>query len=230
LTEYPTLFSPTEIGGVTLRNRIAHAAILTRYFRDHRPTEQLLNYYRSRARGGAAMIVTEPLAMTSVNRNSYKLRVWDEEGFDDLQRVAEVVRSEGAHILGQVQDPGAVATRWAQRQGRRRLGAAGRPELDRAAGAGSRRDSRACRRVGKGLRSPAVAPASAGVEMSSGHGHLFHQFLSPWSNRREDEYGGDLEGRTRFLRELIDAIRAECGRPFIIGLKLPADDGVPNSI
>ncbi|MEQ8515819.1 MAG: FAD-dependent oxidoreductase, partial [Chromatocurvus sp.] len=69
-----------------------------------------------------------------------------------------------------------------------------------------------------------------GVEISAGHGHLFHQFLSPWSNRRDDEYGGDLEGRTRFLRELVAAIRATCGRPFVIGLKLPGDDGVPHSI
>ncbi len=70
----------------------------------------------------------------------------------------------------------------------------------------------------------------SGVELSAGHGHLFHQFLSPWANRRTDKYGGDLEGRTRFLRELIAAIRAECGRPFIIGTKLPGYDGVANSI
>jgi hypothetical protein len=68
------------------------------------------------------------------------------------------------------------------------------------------------------------------VEISAGHGHIFHQFLSAWSNRREDEFGGDLAGRARFLTELIAAIRAACGRPFIIGVKLPGDDGVPGSI
>lgn len=230
MTEYPTLFSPTEIGGVTLRNRIAHAAILTRYFRDHRPTEQLLNYYRSRARGGAAMIVTEPLAMTSVNRNSYKLRVWDEEGFDDLQRVAEVVRSEGAHILGQVQDSGRGRHEVGRNDGA--VGASALPDdlswtVPRVLLPGDIRQlvdewaesSHRLQRAG-----------FSGVEISAGHGHLFHQFLSPWSNRREDEYGGDLEGRTRFLRELVAAIRSACPRDFIIGLKLPADDGVPGSI
>ena len=50
------------------------------------------------------------------------------------------------------------------------------------------------------------------------------------SNHREDDYGGDLEGRTRFLRELIAAIRSECPRPFIISLKLPGDDGVAGGI
>jgi thioredoxin reductase len=70
----------------------------------------------------------------------------------------------------------------------------------------------------------------SGVEISAGHGHLFHQFLSPWSNRREDEYGGDTLGRTRFLRELIAGIRAATTRPFMIGLKLPGADAVPGSL
>ena len=70
----------------------------------------------------------------------------------------------------------------------------------------------------------------SGIEISAGHGHLFHQFLSPWMNLREDEYGGDVEGRTRFLRELVSSLRAACGKNFIIGLKLPGDDGVPGGI
>ncbi len=50
----------------------------------------------------------------------------------------------------------------------------------------------------------------SGVELSCGHGHLFHQFLSPWSNRREDSYGGDWAGRTRLIAETVQAIRAAC--------------------
>jgi len=70
----------------------------------------------------------------------------------------------------------------------------------------------------------------SGLEISAGHGHLVHQFLSPWSNRREDAYGGDLEGRMRFLLEMIDAIRAETHRPFILAVKAPGDDGVQGGI
>ena len=69
-----------------------------------------------------------------------------------------------------------------------------------------------------------------GVEISAGHGHLFHQFLSPWSNARTDEYGGDLRNRTRFLTELISAIRNTCGSAFVIALKLPGEDGVAGGI
>lgn len=65
---YPNLFSPVELGGYTLRNRIIHASIVTQYVVNHAPSEKLLNYYRSRAAGGAAAIITEPIAMTAHNR------------------------------------------------------------------------------------------------------------------------------------------------------------------
>ena len=227
---FPTLFSPIDIGGVTLRNRIIHAAIVTQYVADGAPTERLLNYYRARAAGGAAAIVTEPIAMTRFSRLPSRLRCWDDEGFDQLQRVAATINESGAHVLGQIQDSG--RGRHAVGRNNEAVGASPLPDdlswtvpavlspaeiremIDHWA-QGARRLQRA---------------GFSGIEISAGHGHLFHQFLSPWSNRRTDEYGGDLKNRTRFLTELVSAIRAECGRPFIIALKLPGDDGVAGGI
>ena len=91
----------------------------------------------------------------------------------------------------------------------RRLGAARRPQLDGAACADHRRGRAASSTSSReSAAHPAAAPASAGVEISAGHGHLFHQFLSPRSNLRSDRYGGDLEGRARLLTELLLALRA----------------------
>lgn len=104
--KYPTLFSPVALGGYTLRNRILHASIVTKYVQNGRSTDKLLNYYRSRALGGAAAIVTEPIAMTAHNRIPTRLRAWDDENFDDLKRVAGVVNEAGALLIGQVQDSG----------------------------------------------------------------------------------------------------------------------------
>jgi len=227
---YPTLFSPVSLGGVTVRNRIAHASIVSRFVHDGRATDRLVNYLGSRARGGAGLVVTEPVAMTFANRSPQRLRAWDDAGLDDLKRVAEAVERWDSRLLGQVQDPG---------RGRH---AAGRN--DQAIGASALPDdlswtvphvltparirqlidewAAGCRRL--------QAAGFSGVEISAGHGHLFHQFLSPWSNRREDGYGGDIAGRTRFLVELMAGIRAACGRPFIIGVKLPGFDGVAGSI
>jgi 2,4-dienoyl-CoA reductase-like NADH-dependent reductase (Old Yellow Enzyme family) len=70
----------------------------------------------------------------------------------------------------------------------------------------------------------------SGVELSACHGHLFHQFLSPWMNTRTDEFGGGIEGRLRLMLRLIAAIRGQCGSRFLIGVKMPGDDGLRGSI
>lgn len=227
---FPTLFSPLDLGGITLRNRLIHAAIVTQYVSDSRPTERLLNYYRARAAGGAAAIVTEPIAVTHTQRQGSRLRCWDDTGFDDLQRVVEVVANEGAHIWGQLQDSG----RGHRSIGRNNdaIGASALPDdlswtVPRVLSTSEIRQlidewAEGARRLQRA--------GFTGVEISAGHGHLFHQFLSPWSNTRTDEYGGDLRNRTRFLTELISAIRNTCGRSFVIALKLPGDDGVAGGI
>jgi len=229
-TAYPTLFSPVEIGGVRLKNRLAHASIVTRFIHDGVPTAPYLNYLTSRARGGTGLIVTEPVAMTSISRIPGRLRAWDDDGLDALKRVADAVETHDTRLLGQVQDTG---------RGRHSVG-----RNDAAVGPSALPDDLSwtvprvlsiaeIRRLIEEWAEGAARLKTAGfsgVEISAGHGHLFHQFLSPWSNRREDGFGGDLEGRSRFVVELIEAIRSSCGRPFIIGIKLPADDGVRNSI
>ena len=229
-TPYPKLFSPCEIGGITLKNRLAHAAIVTRYVEGGEASERLLNYYQSRARGGTAMIVTEPIAMTAYNRLGSRLRAWDDRALDSLKRCAEVVEREDSRLLGQVQDGG----RGRHEVGRNDGAVGPSPLPDDLSWTVPRVLSTAdIRRMIDDWAAGCLRLKNAGfsgVELSAGHGHLFHQFLSPWANRRDDEFGGDLPGRARFLRELIAAIRASCGRPFIIGLKLPGDDGVPGSI
>ena len=230
MTVYPELFSPLELGGFTLRNRVAHASIVTRFVRDGQATPELLNYYGARARGGAAMIVGEPVAMISANHDPRRLRAYDDGGMDSLKALVDVVETEDCRLLGQVQDPG---------RGRHEVG-----RNDKAFGASALPDDLSWTvphvmsdsDIRQAIEEWAIASRRlqkagfSGVEISAGHGHLFHQFLSPWSNRRQDDWGGDVEGRTRFVCELIGAIRAECGRPFIIGVKLPGDDGVENSI
>jgi hypothetical protein len=65
------------------------------------------------------------------------------------------------------------------------------------------------------------------VEISAGHGHLFHPFMSAGSNWRTGRYGGDLAARCRFLVETCQAVRASAGDDFILAVKLPGDDGIP---
>lgn len=227
---FPVLSSPFTLRGSRLRNRLAHASMTTRMQREGFVTDELIRYYANRAAGGAGLIISEPLAMIAQQDRLPKVRVRDPLGHDGLKRWAAAVAEQGGVLLGQVQDPG--RGRHAPGRAPFAIGASFLPD-DLSWTMPDALDQPGIKRlIEEFAQSCAVLDACGfgGCEISAGHGHLFHQFLSPRSNQREDDYGGDLAGRTRLLRELIAAIRAACGDTFIIGLKLPGDDGVAGSI
>lgn len=227
---YPHLFSPLQLGGLRLRNRIVHASMSTRYVAAGRVTDRLVLYHQSRARGGAAMIVTEPLNLLPRQRNPQKVMVLDPANRAGLERWASAVRAEDCHLLGQIQDPG----RGRHQSGRNAdaIGPSALPDdlswtvphaLETAEVEALIEDFAAAALILK-------ETGFSGVEISAGHGHLFHQFLARSSNIRTDRFGGDLEGRARLLTELCRRLRERCGTNFLIGVKLPAEDGMPDGI
>lgn len=228
---YPLLSSPITLGGIRLRNRVAHASMTTRFGVAQAVTRQLIDYHVNRARGGCAMSITEPLATLANQHAEFnKICIYDDSQMDGLKRWADAVESLDCRLVGQLQDPGR-----ATHQGGRRANAIGPSALpddlswtiphalttDEVArvvdefAAAARRLQRA---------------GWSGVELSAGHGHLIHQFLSPQSNQRADRYGGDFAGRLRFLQDIIRAIRASVSGPFMLAVKLPGDDGVRGGI
>lgn len=229
-TAYPHLFSPVKIGAFMFRNRILHAAMSTRMVNDGQVSPSLIDYHRNRAAGGAAAIVTEPMNVASHQKNPRKVNVYNRTAVDGLRAWADAVRAHDCHLLGQIQDPG----RGRHEQGRN----------EAAVGASALPDgiswtvphvlsTKEVERLISDFAESAVILKEAGfsgVEMSCGHGHIFHQFASPKSNIREDEFGGSREGRTLLIRRTIDAIRAACGPSFMVGVKLPGEDGVEGSI
>lgn len=229
-TAYPHLFSPLQLGHARLKNRIVHAAMSTRYARDGRVTDRLIDYHRNRAEGGAALLVTETMNLLPGQRSPHKVNVLDAGNTAALARWADQVRAHDAHLLGQVQDPG----RGRHQPGRNHsaIGASPLPDdlswtVPRALTTDEVEAMIAD--FASGARRLADAGFS-GVEISAGHGHLFHQFLSAAANHRGDRFGGDQVGRARILTELITALRTTCGRDFIIGVKLPGEDGMPGGI
>jgi len=226
---YTALFTPFELAGKRLRNRITHASMSLLVTPNGRVTEQFIQYHANRAAGGAALTVTEPLGMMRHQAKLPRVQVWRRDD-DGLKRLADAVESQDCRLLGQIQDAG---------RGRHYPGR--NPE---AIGASALPDDLSWT-VPHALTPAEIAElieqtaesashlkqcGFSGVEISAGHGHLFHQFLSPRSNQRRDRYGGSWEARTLIVRELVDALRAACGTDFIIGLKLPGDDGMPDSI
>jgi 2,4-dienoyl-CoA reductase-like NADH-dependent reductase (Old Yellow Enzyme family) len=149
---------------------------------------------------------------------------------DSLTRFAQAIRAEDCHLLAQIQDNGR-ARRLPGRVGGLKGASAlpddlfysvpeefSAPELAAFSEAAAEAAAR-LQRCGY-----------SGVEISAGHGHLFHQFLSPRTNQREDAYGGDLAGRARLLVEVCQAIRQRCGNEFLLAVKLPGDDGLTDGV
>jgi 2,4-dienoyl-CoA reductase-like NADH-dependent reductase (Old Yellow Enzyme family)/thioredoxin reductase len=231
MEDFPHLSQPLQLGASTLKNRIVHCAILTKFVRNQAPTEAYLTYHENRARGGAAMIVSETVnALRGQSMRPDYLNAYSDKGLSGLSRVADRIRQHDCLLLAQLQDRG------------RGHYATGR--IDHAYGPSALPDD---------LSGAVPHPLSisqieymvddfsaaslrlqragyTGVEISAGHGHLFHQFLSPQSNHRDDMYGRNLEGRIKFLSNVIDAVRLTCGTEFMIGLKLPGEDGMKGGV
>lgn len=228
--KYPRLFSPWTLSGVPLRNRLAHAAILTHFARGGKTTPRLLNYLAARAEGGAGLIVMEPLAMLSHAPAENRVHAFDDAHINELAKLVDSVERHDSRLLAQVQDPG----RGRHEVGRNdsAIGVSALPDdlswtvphelTTEGVEALIREWAESCQRLQRA--------GFAGVELSAGHGHLFHQFLSAQANHRDDKYGGSVEGRCQFLIELVRSVRRVCGSPFLIGIKLPGEDFVEGGI
>lgn len=227
---YPNLFSEIKIGRKTLRNRIAFPATAGNFANRHAVTDRMIDYYAARAEGGAALIITEGLI---VHESSMPpptiLTLYEDSHFDGLQRLAAAVETHGCRLVGQLWHVGrqqlwnSVASP---------VGVSDQPDpfsgiVPHVLSVGEIRTL--VESYAQGARVLQRAGFS-GVELHGAHGYLITQFLSPFTNTRDDEYGGDLERRTRFVRELMDAIRGACGDDFILGLKTAGTDGVDGSI
>jgi 2,4-dienoyl-CoA reductase-like NADH-dependent reductase (Old Yellow Enzyme family) len=228
---FAKLRQPIALGGVSLKNRVVHASITTFYVQDQRVTERFIDYHRARAEGGCAAIILEPTAVLSWQIDEpHKVRQFDDREADGLARLVEAVEAHDCRLMGQIQDSG----RGRHRRGRKRYCYAPSALPDDLSGTMPR--ALTIDQIRKTLEEIGQAAARmqragfSGLEISAGHGHLVHQFLSPWSNRRDDLYGGDLEGRMRFVLEAIEAIRAETSKPFLLAVKAPGDDGVEGGI
>jgi 2,4-dienoyl-CoA reductase-like NADH-dependent reductase (Old Yellow Enzyme family) len=230
MSDFHTLFTPFQLAGKTLRNRIVHASMSLVATPAGRVTDRMIQYHANRAAGGAAMTITEPLAMMRHQAGIPRVQVWRRDDTEGLKRFADAVESSDCRLLGQIQDAG----RGRHFPGRNpeAIGASALPDdlswtVPRAQSAADIRGL-----IAEIADSAAYLKACgfSGVEISGAHGHMFHQFLSPWSNRRDDAYGGNWENRVRFVAEVVTALRDACGSDFIVGLKLPVVDGIQGGI
>ncbi|MGZ3146154.1 oxidoreductase [Lentzea chajnantorensis] len=228
---YPHLFSPLRVGNARLKNRIVFPAIMNNYARQGLVTDRTVTFYAERAAGGAAMVVSEALFVhpSSVPPQT-GLAAYEPANTAGFERLAAAVEEHDCRMVGQLLHSGRQQVRG--------------PVSDSSIGVSPLPDpyswtvphvmsTSEVRMIAESFVASAAVLQRAGfsgVEVHAAHGHLITQFLSPWSNTRQDEYGGDLDGRTRFLREVLAGIRSVCGTDFLLGLKMPGDELVRGGI
>ena len=216
---YRKLFSPIDLRGQTLRNRIVFGAHTTNMAVEGLPTERHAAYYAERAMGGAAMVVVEPMpvhAAAVLTRGNF--RHGDNAVIPHFRKVTDAIKGHGAvaiqqlyHIGSHGDQDNAFHPAWSP---------SGMPSYHDSDGSHAMTEAeieetitgfveaaRRCREAG-----------FDGVEVWAAYHGLVDQFWTPWSNSRDDRWGGSLENRTRFSREIISRIRKACGDGFIIGL------------
>ncbi|MBC6440104.1 MAG: FAD-dependent oxidoreductase [Rhodospirillales bacterium] len=232
-TPFPHLFEPIAIRGHTIPNRLFFPPHGTSMGEGGMVAEPLIAYHEARARGGVGMIVVEGMSMhPSFGIASGYLLADRPEIVPGFRRLAERIHAHGTTIVGQLFHPGAAM--------RGTLDGSRRPAISASAVPFERYSlmpSPATREQIAGFVE-AYALASGhiveggldGVEILASMGYLIAQFLNPRTNLREDDYGGSLGNRCRFLVEILRAVRARIGAAPILGIRITDGDGTPGAM
>jgi 2,4-dienoyl-CoA reductase-like NADH-dependent reductase (Old Yellow Enzyme family) len=224
----PDPFAPARLGPITLRNRIVKAATFEGVTPEHVVTDALIEFHRRIARGGAGMTTVAFCAVSADGCGTPNEMILTERVVPGLERLAEAVHAEGAAVSAQIGHAGAVATAIGQR------GLSPSPifsprTLRRTRAVTEEDIARIIADFARGARMVAESGFDA-VEIHLGHGYLASEFLSPKLNRRTDRWGGSLENRARFPREVARAVRAAVGGRLAVIAKLNMTDGVPGGL
>jgi len=228
---YPLAMRPFDLAGVQVRNRIFLPAHTTNFGRDFLPTAEHVAYLAERARAGVGLVIVEPLRVhrTSLGRAG-GLSGSDRRALPGLRRIVEAIKAEGARIFVQVTHAGRHGPNETDR-----LPAWGPSAIPWVSGgeiphAMTRREMDAVREAFIETAELAIEAGFEGMEIHIGHGHLLHQFLSPASNQRDDDWGGTFENRLRYPLEVVRAvIEAVAGR-VPVGLRTSVDDLMPDAL
>ena len=218
-TAYPKIFSPIRLRGHTLRNRVVFGAHTANMAEDGLPGPRHVAYYAERAMGGAAMVVVEPMPVHQaavLTRGNF--RPSDDSVIPAFRKVTEAIKGHGAIAIQQLYHIGSHGD--SDNSFHPHWSPSGLPSYHDSDGSHAMSEAEILETI-DGFVEAARRCRDAGfdgVEVWAAYHGLLDQFWTPWSNRRDDQWGGSLENRTRFSREILRRIRETCGDDFIIGL------------
>lgn len=227
---YPHLFSPIGLGPKVAKNRVMRVATTSNLAERHRVRGRMLAFYRTVAQGGAGTIVSEAVRLhplEAVVPNAIPL--FDRGVIPGLRRISDALHEAGSLFIVQLNHGGR------QHLGRRvgTLLAPSEIACPRSGGTPHALSTKEVEEMVEWFASAAVNARDAdadGVEIHGAQGHLIGQFVSPFSNTRTDRYGGSLENRLRFPREILQLVRRRLGPNSVIGYRMGVEEFTPGGI
>lgn len=219
------LFTPCELGPITLRNRSIRSAAFENMCIENKPSQALFDYHWQVAKGGVGMTT---LAYAAVNRSglSFKGQLWmREEIVPELKKITDTIHQEGAKVSIQLGHCGNMTHYYTC--GQIPVGASTgfnlySPTIVRALKI--REIEAIVNDFGRAVHLSRQAGFDC-VEIHTGHGYLISQFLSPYTNKRKDKYGGSLENRMRFMKMVIAEVMQAAGDDMAVVVKTNMYDG-----
>ena len=226
------IFEPITINKTEFKNRMVVSAMVTNYCNeDGTPTEKFMAYHEHKAKGGYGIIITEDFAVTRTAGASKTLAgLWEDRQVEPWRVFTDRIHKAGAKTIAQIYHAGRETS--SQITGEQPIAPSAikdptMPEAPREMRIDEIHD------LEKSFVDAALRAKTAGfdgVEVHGAHGYLINQFVSPFSNKRCDEYGGTTENRTRFPREIIQAIRLAAGEDFPIFYRMSSEEYVPGGL
>jgi 2,4-dienoyl-CoA reductase-like NADH-dependent reductase (Old Yellow Enzyme family)/thioredoxin reductase len=228
------LFTKGKIGSLELRNRIVMPPMGTNMAAfDGEASDEIIDFYEERAKGGCGLIITE---ICRIDEGAgagmlHQLSATSPKYIRGLERLADAVHKYDTKIFLQLHHPGREISSY-QLGGIQPVAPSAIP--CKAIGETPRElTTEECGKlVRRFVRAASYAKLAGmdGVELHGAHGYLIDEFLSPYSNKRTDKYGGSFEGRLTFLAEIVTGIRKKCGPKFPISVRLSCDEYVDGGL
>lgn len=261
--ENTMLFSPMNIGKLEIKNRLVMSPMLMDFGQfDGRATQQMIDYYEQRAKGGTGLIITEITRINDVTGASSfgQLGMSHDYQIESVAKLAKSVQKHGAKLFVQLHHPGRqnlgvligtvppsiisdkimpfykpllykIVPTFAKLMNYDLVPRVISPSKSERAYFSACKNRQMRKSEIKKIQNQFIEAAvrvqksgADGVELHSAHGYLLQQFLSSVTNQRDDEYGGSLENKMRFILEIIAGIKEKCGTDFPIIVRLSVDE------
>jgi 2,4-dienoyl-CoA reductase-like NADH-dependent reductase (Old Yellow Enzyme family)/thioredoxin reductase len=228
MTQFSNIFQPLDLRHRRLDNRIVFGAHTANMSENGLPSERHRGYYEERAIGGAAMIVVEPMpvhATAVLTRGNF--RHCDDAVIPHFRKITDAVHQHGTTILQQLYHVGqhgdsdlSFMPHWSP---------SGHASYHDSDGSHAMRETEIEEIISCFTLAAERCQKAGfdGVDIFAAYHSLVDQFWSPWSNRRDDQWGGSIQNRSRFSVSIINAIREKCGENFIIGMSIGYAETTP---